>query len=210
MYIYTLIGRYNIVGINRFDFYKMKELFSLFLTFARIGAFTFGGGYAMLSLIEHTCVEKKKWITHDEMMEITVLAESTPGPIAINLATYIGYKKGKIIGSIMATLGMVLPSFIIIFIISLFFDRFLDIAWVAGAFKGIKIAVGILIVDAAVKMLLRGKWKALQVVILIISFIGMMIICFLSLHISSLVLMALSALIGLLAFFVNKKMKKGD
>ena len=210
MYIYTPIGRYNIVGINRFGFYKMKELFSLFLTFARIGAFTFGGGYAMLSLIEHTCVEKKKWITHDEMMEITVLAESTPGPIAINLATYIGYKKGKIIGSIMATLGMVLPSFIIIYIISLFFDHFLDIAWVAGAFKGIKIAVGILIVDAAVKMLLRGKWKALQVVIFIISFIGMMIIYFLSLHISSLVLMALSALIGLLAFFVNTKMKKGD
>ena len=187
----------------------MNLFLDLFLTFAKIGLFTFGGGYAMIALIENTCVEKKQWITHDEMMNITVVAESTPGPIAINLATYIGYKKGKIIGSIMATLGMVLPSFIIIFIISLFFDHFLDIAWVAGAFKGIKIAVGILIVDAAVKMLLRGKWKALQVVILIISFIGMMIICFLSLHISSLVLMALSALIGLLAFFVNKKMKQG-
>ena len=162
----------------------------------------------MLSLIEHTCVEKKKWITHDEMMEITVIAESTPGPIAINLATYVGYKKGKLLGSVMATLGMVLPSFIIIFIISLFFVRFLDIAWVAGAFKGIKIAVGILIVDAAVKMLLKGKWKALQVVILIISFTGMMVINFLSLHISSLVLMALAALIGLVAFWVSKKMKK--
>ena len=187
----------------------MKELFSLFFTFARIGAFTFGGGYAMLSLIEHTCVEKKKWITHDEMMEITVIAESTPGPIAINLATYIGYKKKKLIGSIVATLGMVLPSFIIIFIISIFLDHFLDIAWVAGAFKGIKIAVGILIVDAAVKMLVKGKWKAWQVAILIISFMGMMVINFISLHISSLVLMALAALVGLLAFFVNKKMKKG-
>ena len=186
----------------------MKELFSLFITFARIGAFTFGGGYAMLSLIEHTCVEKKKWITHDEMMEITVIAESTPGPIAINLATYVGYKRKKLLGSIMATLGMVLPSFIIIFIISVFLDHFLEIAWVAGAFKGIKIAVGILIVDAALKMFSKGKWKAVQVVILIVSFVGMLLINVFSLHISSLVLMALAALVGLLTFFVNKKMKK--
>ena len=186
----------------------MKELLSLLLTFARIGAFTFGGGYAMISLIEHTCVEKKKWITHEEMMEITVIAESTPGPIAINLATYVGYKKGKLLGSIFATVGMVIPSFVIIFIISIFLDRFLDIVWVAGAFKGIKIAVGILIVDAAVKMLSKGKWKAWQIVILIGSLLGMLIISALSLHISSLVLMALAALVGLLAFFVNKKMKK--
>ncbi|MCR4697642.1 MAG: chromate transporter [Lachnospiraceae bacterium] len=186
----------------------MKELFSLFFTFARIGAFTFGGGYAMLSLIEHTCVEKKKWITHDEMMEITVIAESTPGPIAINLATYIGYKKRKFLGSIMATLGMVLPSFIIIFIISMFLDHFLDIAWVAGAFKGIKIAVGILIVDAAVKMFSKCTWKAWQVAILIASFVSLLIISFLALHISSLLLMILAALIGLVVFFVNKKMKK--
>ena len=186
----------------------MKELLSLFFTFARIGAFTFGGGYAMLSLIEHTCVEKKKWITHDEMMEITVIAESTPGPIAINLATYIGYKKRKFLGSILATLGMVLPSFIIIFIISIFLDHFLEIVWVASAFKGIKIAVGILIVDAAVKMFSKSKWKAWQIAILIAAFIGMMIISFMALHISSLVLMILAALIGLLVFFVNKKMKK--
>ncbi len=162
----------------------------------------------MISLIEHTCVEKKKWITHEEMMEITVIAESTPGPIAINLATYVGYKKRKLLGSIFATVGMVIPSFVIIFIISIFLDRFLDIAWVAGAFKGIKIAVGILIFDAAVKLLTKGKWKAWQIIILIGSLLGMLIISALSLHISSLVLMALAALIGLLAFFVNKKMKK--
>ena len=134
--------------------------------------------------------------------------ESTPGPIAINLATYIGYKKRKLLGSILATLGMVLPSFLIIFIISMFLDHFLDIVWVASAFKGIKIAVGILIVDAAVKMFSKGKWKAWQVAILIATFTGMMIISFLALHISSLVLMILAALIGLLTFFVNKKMKK--
>ncbi|MBO4799991.1 MAG: chromate transporter, partial [Lachnospiraceae bacterium] len=100
-------------------------LIELFLTFAKIGLFTFGGGYAMLSLIEHACVEEKKWITHDEMMNVTVIAESTPGPIAINCATFVGYKQGKMAGAVVATLGMVLPSFIIIFIISSFLDGFL-------------------------------------------------------------------------------------
>ena len=97
----------------------MNDLIELFLTFAKVGAFTFGGGYAMISLIEDICVEKKKWITHDEMMDITVIAESTPGPIAINCATYVGYKKGKLPGAILATLGVAMPSFIIIFIILL-------------------------------------------------------------------------------------------
>ena len=87
----------------------MNDLIELFLTFAKIGAFTFGGGYAMISLIEDICVEKKKWITHDEMMDITVIAESTPGPIAINCATYVGYKRKKFVGAIFATIGMVLP-----------------------------------------------------------------------------------------------------
>ena len=97
----------------------MPILIELFLTFAKIGLFTFGGGYAMLSIIENICVEQKKWITHDEMMNITVIAESTPGPIAINCATYVGYKKGKLPGAILATLGVAIPSFIIIFVISI-------------------------------------------------------------------------------------------
>ena len=87
----------------------MPILIDLFLTFAKIGMFTFGGGYAMISLIENDCVEKKKWITHDEMMDMTVIAESTPGPVAINCATYVGSKKGKLLGAIIATVGMVLP-----------------------------------------------------------------------------------------------------
>lgn len=120
----------------------MNILFDLFLTFAKIGLFTFGGGYAMISLIENSCVEKKGWITHDEMMNVTVIAESTPGPIAINCATFVGYKQKGLIGAIAATIGMVLPSFCIIFLISMFLDNFLEIAWIAHAFVGIKIAVG--------------------------------------------------------------------
>ena len=118
-------------------------MLDLFLTFAKIGLFTFGGGYAMISLIENSCVEKKQWITHDEMMNVTVIAESTPGPIAINCATFVGYKQKGLTRAIAATIGMVLPSFCIIFLISMFLDNFLEITWIAHAFMGIKIAVGL-------------------------------------------------------------------
>ena len=183
----------------------MPLLFDLFLTFAKVGVFTFGGGYAMLSLIENTCVEEKKWITHDEMMNITVLAESTPGPIAINCATYVGYKQGKIVGAILATLGMVLPSFIIIYVISRFLDRFLEIKLVANAFQGIKIAVGILIIDAALKMLHKMKKKTMQIVIVICSTIAMIIINAFSLRISSMLLMVVAAMIGIAVFVIAEK-----
>ena len=119
----------------------MNILLDLFLSFAKVGLFTFGGGYAMIALIENTCVEKKQWITHDEMLNITVIAESTPGPIAINCATYVGYKQKGFAGALAATIGMVLPSFCIIFAISRFLDHFLEITWIAEAFQGIKIAV---------------------------------------------------------------------
>lgn len=120
----------------------------LFFTFVKIGLFTFGGGYAMISMIENNCVEKKAWITHDEMMDVTVIAESTPGPIAINCATFTGYKKAGFLGALVATLGIVAPSFIVIFLISMFLDNFLEITIVANAFKGIKVGVGLLILDA--------------------------------------------------------------
>ena len=106
----------------------MNIILDLFLTFAKIGLFTFGGGYAMISLIENACVEKKQWITHDEMMDVTVIAESTPGPIAINCATFVGYKQKGLIGAIASTIGVVLPSFCIIFVISMLLDNFLEIA----------------------------------------------------------------------------------
>ena len=95
----------------------MKELLILFLNFAKIGLFTFGGGYAMLPLIERTCVENKKWISKEDMVNITVLAESTPGPVAINCATFVGNRQKGIAGAVAATLGMVTPSFVIIYII---------------------------------------------------------------------------------------------
>ena len=132
-------------------------LLDLFLTFAKIGLFTFGGGYAMISLIENACVERKRWITHDDMMNITVIAESTPGPIAVNRATFVGCRQKGLFGALAATLGLILPSFVIIYAVSLFLDSFLEITWIASAFRGIRIAVGILIVDAAVNMIRKMK-----------------------------------------------------
>ncbi len=183
----------------------MNILIELFLTFFKIGLFTFGGGYAMISIIEDNCVVKKGWITHDEMMEMTVIAESTPGPIAINCATYTGFKKAGFFGALAATVGMVLPSFVIILIVSSVLDRFLEITAVANAFAGIKIAVGILILDAAVTMIRKMKKKALQVSVMLISFAVMLAVNIFALNLSSVVLMIACGALGILCFIVREK-----
>lgn len=183
----------------------MSLLLELFLTFAKVGAFTFGGGYAMISIIEDTCVERKKWITHDEMMDLTVIAESTPGPIAINAATYVGYKHGGIPGSVAATVGMVLPSFVIIYLISTVLDNFLEIAWIANAFRGIKIGVGLLIFRVALTMLKKMQPKPMPRIIAGCAFAVMLLVNFLSLRISSVVLMLIAGAVGLLVYLAQKK-----
>ena len=188
----------------------MSVLIELFMTFAKIGLFTFGGGYAMLSIIEDICVEKKNWITHDEMMNITVIAESTPGPIAINCATYVGYKKGKLPGAILATLGVAVPSFVIIFVISMFFEEFLEIAWIAHAFQGIKLAVGILILDAALKMIRKMPKKRLQIGIMVAAFIVIILINVLELHLSSVVVMVTAALVSVAFFLAGERRRKEE
>ena len=151
----------------------MNILLDLFLTFAKIGLFTFGGGYAMIAMIENNCVERKKWITHDEMMNVTVIAESTPGPIAINCATFTGYKKAGFLGAFVATLGMIVPSFVVIYLISMFLDNFMELTIIANAFKGIKIAVGILILDAAITMIKKMHKKKLPRTIMVGSCVVM-------------------------------------
>ena len=186
----------------------MNILPDLFLTFAKVGLFTFGGGYAMISLIENSCVEKKGWFTHDEMMNVTVIAESTPGPIAINCATFVGYKQKGMIGAIAATIGMVLPSFCIIFLISMFLDNFLEIAWIAHAFMGIKIAVGILILDAAIKMIRKMQKKPIPLTIMACAFLAMLLIDIFALHVSSITLMLIAAVISLAIFLTRRNTGK--
>lgn len=187
----------------------MNILPVLFLSFAKIGLFTFGGGYAMIALIEDTCVEKKKWITHDEMMNITVIAESTPGPIAINCATYVGFKQKGFAGALAATTGMIFPSFCIIFAISVYLDRFLEITWIAHAFQGIKIAAGILILDAALRMLKKMPKKVLPRIIMVSAFTAMLLINFFSVRISSIILMLTAGLFSLIIFMARKSSSKG-
>ena len=182
----------------------MDLLLSLFLTFARIGLFTFGGGYAMISLIEHICVEKKQWITHDEMMNVTVIAESTPGPIAINCATFVGYKQKGMAGAAAATVGMVLPSFCIIFLISRVLDSFLEIAWVAHAFLGVKIAVGILIVDVALKMIRKMRKKPLPLAIMGCAFAAILLADLLALRVSSVALMLAAGFVSLALHLIGR------
>ena len=181
----------------------MNLLLELFYIFARIGLFTFGGGYAMISIIEDICVERKKWITHEEMMNMTVIAESTPGPIAINCATYVGYKQAGFVGAIVATFGMVLPSFIVIFVISKFLDNFLEIQVIANAFQGIKIAVGILIFDAAITMIKKMKKKILPRTIMISAFLVMMLANIFSWNFSSINLMLIAGVLNLIIFAVQ-------
>ena len=181
----------------------MNILLDLFLTFAKIGLFTFGGGYAMIAMIENNCVEQKKWITHDEMMNITVIAESTPGPIAINCATFTGYKKAGLIGALMATLGMIIPSFMIIYLISMFLDNFLELTIIANAFKGIKIAVGLLILDAAITMIKKMHKKKLPRTIMACSCIVMLCINIFAWKFSSISLMLVAAAVSLTIFILN-------
>ncbi|MBO4699683.1 chromate transporter [bacterium] len=181
----------------------MRILFDLFLTFVKIGFFTFGGGYAMLSVIGDNCVEKKKWITHDDMMNVTVIAESTPGPIAINCATFVGYRQAGILGSVAATLGIVSPSFVVILVISGFLDNFLEIGVVKNAFCGIKCAVGILIVSAAVNMIKNMKKRPFPIAVLVCSALAMLAIDVFSLKFSAITIIVFAALLGLAVFAVK-------
>jgi chromate transporter len=153
----------------------MKKYIDLFITMLKIGLFTFGGGYAMIALLENEFVSRRKWIEKNEFLDMVAIAESTPGPIAINAATYIGYRVLRFRGSLIATVGVCIPSFAIIYVISLFFDKFLSLTLVANAFKGIQICVIYLIFSAGVKML-KGISKTPFNVITIIAVMSAMII----------------------------------
>lgn len=175
----------------------MKKLAELFLTFAKIGVATFGGGYAMIGIIEGVCVEQKKWLTHEEMMDVAVIAESTPGPIAINCATYAGFVRDGLPGAAAATLGVVLPSFTIIYLISMFLEHFLEIRIIASAFMGIKLCVALLIVNAGINMLKKMKKKKLSLVLLSAGFLMMLGALLFGVKLSSIVLMVGAGVVSL-------------
>ena len=187
---------------------KIKGYLSLFLTMLKIGLFTFGGGYAMIALFENEFVEKKKWLEKDEFLDVAAIAESTPGPIAINAATYIGYKNAGIIGSIIATLGICFPSFIIIYAISLFFDAFLSLTLVAYAFKGIQICVVYLILTAGLKMLAHMKKNAVKIIIISITLICMVVFSLFAVKFSTIFYIMISGACGVVVYLLGKIRKE--
>ena len=188
---------------------KIKDYLSLFLTMMKIGLFTFGGGYAMIALIENEFVEKKKWIEKDEFLDIAAIAESTPGPIAINAATYIGYKNSGIIGSIIATLGICIPSFVIIYAISLFFDAFLSFTLVAYAFKGVQICVVYLILTAGLKMLKQMKKTTFNMIIISLTLICMIVFSLFAVKFSTIFYILISGACGVAVYLLGK-IRKGE
>jgi len=189
----------------------LKKCWSLFFVFFRIGLFTFGGGYAMLPLIQREIVEKKKWMTDIEIMDVLIISESTPGPVSINTATYVGYRVGGFFGSLIATLSLVLPSFIIIFVISLFFDEFIKIKWVKNAFIGIQAAVAVLIISAAEKLFKKMKKTAYFCILTVVTTIAAIVFKFFNIDFSTInfILIAFGLSISLCAMSMLNGVEEG-
>ncbi len=187
---------------------KTKLLWTLFSTLFKIGLFTFGGGYAMLALLESELVEKKGWLEKDEYLDMVAIAESTPGPIAINCATYVGFKQGGVLGSAAATLGVVMPSFIIIYVISLFLDAFLTFELVSYAFRGIQAGVVYLILSAGVRMLRSMKKDAMSVSICVGVLLLMLVLSALAVDFSAILFILISGAVGLSVWAARRMMNK--
>lgn len=182
---------------------KLKKALNLFLTFFKIGAFTFGGGYAMIPLIQKEVVEEKKWITDEDILEIIAIAESTPGPIAINSATFIGYRICGFWGSFFATLGVVLPSFVIILIISFVLNEFQNIKAVQYAFEGIRAGVLALLIKALWGMYKKTPKNLVSYIVIALSFIAVAII-----DIPVLLVIIGCALFGLISSIIISRREK--
>lgn len=179
----------------------------LFLEFFKIGLFTIGGGYAMIPLMRET-VLKHDWMCEEKFYDFLGISESTPGPIAINMATFIGYRQKKILGSALSTLGVILPSLIIIYIISLFFDAFLANEYVASAFIGIKACVAFLITKAGLDMLIKMKKKPFNLIVFSIVFVLLIIFELFSVNFSSLYFIILGGLINIFIVYLSNFKKK--
>ena len=188
---------------------KFVSVLKLFLTFLKVGAFTFGGGYAMIPIIQKETVERRKWVNNNDILDILAISESTPGPISVNAATYIGFKVAGFWGSFFATLGLVIPSFVIIYIISFFYKTFMSWSIVQAAFKGLSVGVIILLFSAVLKLRKSVPHNWLSVVLFSLTLVGMMCYNFFQLKIPSVSLMfiGLGLLVGVIATLLSRKEK---
>lgn len=188
----------------------MKKSLQMFLIMFKIGIFTFGGGYAMIPLIENEFVTKRAWMTHDEFVNMLAIAESSPGPIAINSATYLGYKQGKFIGALMATLGVMMPSFLIITLIAMFFNNILEYPIVAAAFKGIQVCVVFLILIAGLKMFKKLEKSIFNYIVFAIVFVCVILLSLFAINFSTIYYILIFALISLMINLITRlKRSKG-
>ena len=178
----------------------MKELINLFWAFCKIGGLTFGGGYAMLPMLQKEVVENNKWATEKELLDYYAVGQATPGIIAVNTATFVGYKQKGIIGAAIATLGVVFPSLVIIMTIAGFIDNFSDLNIVQHAFSGIRISVGVLILNALIKLAKGSIKDILGIILFVVTFIASSF-----LNISVVYIVILAALVGIISDFLKKR-----
>ncbi len=186
----------------------MSLLLELFITMLKIGAFTFGGGYAMIALLEHEFVTKKGWIEREEFLDIVAIAESTPGPIAINMATYIGYKRRGVVGAVVSTFAMCIPSLFIIYFISLFFDAFISFEIVYAAFRGIQACVLYLILSAGIRLFKKIKKTPINVVILSSVVVCTFVLSLFAVKFSSVFYILICGGLGVLLFLIKSVGRK--
>lgn len=187
---------------------QCSECLRLFLCFFKIGAFTFGGGYAMIPLIERETAENNHWVTREDILNIIAIAESTPGAISINSATFIGFRVAGVLGALFATIGLVLPSFIIISILSLFIVEYQHLQWVSWLFDGIRAGVIVLIFNAVLKMKKGCPNNIFSIGLMVFTFIGA---SFLELDV--ILLLIIAAALGILyqLYAARKRLgKEGD
>jgi len=181
-----------------------KIILPLLLTMLKIGLFTFGGGYAMIALLENEFVTRRQWMEHEEFLNMAAIAESTPGPIAINAATYIGYKQSGILGASLATLAICLPSFCIIFAISLFFDAFLSLTYVQYAFRGIRICVIYLILSAGIRLFRKIRKTPLTIMLISVTVLCMLCFSILAISFSTIFYILIGGTVGLSAYLITR------
>ena len=177
----------------------------LFFTFFKIGLFTFGGGYAMIPLIHKEAVETHQWIDDKEILDILAIAESTPGPMAINSATFVGYKVGGAWGSFFATLGVVIPSFFIILFISLFYQSFRENEWVNYAFMGIRAGVAVLLINATIRLSKALHANIFNIVLIVLAFIATVFF-----DISVIMIIFAAAIVGVIARILRTRKQRGQ
>ena len=175
----------------------MKELINLFWAFCKIGGLTFGGGYAMLPMLQKEVVENNKWATEKELLDYYAVGQATPGIIAVNTATFVGYKEKGVLGAAFATFGVVFPSLVIIMAIAGFIDNFSDLEVVQYAFSGIRIAVGVLILNALIKLMKGSVKDILGIILFIATFIASSFF-----NISVVYIIIAAALIGIISDYV--------